>query len=621
MKRISGAIFALSCTITMAFAADGAPVEYDVSFENAAHREAEITVRFRDIGDEPLVLQMARSSPGRYALHEFAKNVYDVRAVDSEGAPLTVNRTNPYSWHIDNHDGDVTVTYTLYADHGDGTYSQIDLTHAHLNMPATFIWAEGLEDRPIDIRFKPADRDWRVATQLERGRGLYAFRAPNLQYFLDSPTELSAFELSEWRIGEGDPRQTIRLAIHHDGTKEDLEAYTEKAKKIVAEQIEIFGEAPQFDYGEYTFIADYLPHITGDGMEHRNSTILARSQSLYEGEFAHISTLSHEFFHAWNVERIRPAELEPFEFTNANPTPSLWFAEGFTNYYGDLAIRRADEFTLDEYLEQLSGALNYVISSPGRRYASPQEMSLQAPFVDAARSVDPTNRVNTFISYYTYGEVLALALDLTIRQKFEGRSLDDMMRYMWINYGKPEKPYTHDDLKDALAEVTGDANFAADFFGRYIENSDLPDYEALFKQAGLELKQANPEDAYLGRVSFEENGDALMVASNTILDTPLYNAGIDRGDEILRVGRFKIDDEKDWERALSRHAPGDMATIKFNRRGVGEIEAKIQFVADPTLEVVSVESDDVALTDDQITFRKAWLGETSVADADDDQAD
>lgn len=596
----------------IAKAAAQAPVEYEVSFENAAHHEAQITVSFRELGDEPLVLRMSRSSPGRYAIHEFAKNAYGLSAVDRNGEPLAVTRGDPYSWRIDNHGGDVTATYTLYADRADGTYSQVDLTHAHLNMPATFMWAEGLEKRPVTIRFSPPDRSWRVATQLEPLRGQNAFRAPNLQYFLDSPTELSAFDMREWRIGEGAARQTIRLAVHHEGTREDIDIFTEQAKKVVAEQIKIFGEAPVFDYGVYTFLADYLPHAAGDGMEHRNSTYLTSSNSLYESDFSQLGTLSHEFFHAWNVERLRPAELEPFDFTRANPTPSLWFAEGFTTYYGPLTIMRAQESSLEEFLGAMEARMNAVVNKPGRNFDSPQGMSLRAAFVDAATSIDPTNNANTFSSYYSYGAIIALALDLTLRSQFEDLTLDDYMRLLWEQYGRSETPYTHQDLRNALASLTNDAAFAERFFARHIEASALPDFASLLAGAGLKFESVNADKAALGPVSFNEEGDALMVASNTIIGTPLYDAGVDRGDEILRIGRFKIDSERDIERALGRFSPGETATLKFIRRGVGEIETTVAFAPEPDVEITPYEDADMELSAAQKAFRRAWLGASSV---------
>lgn len=583
------------------------PVEYDISFDNAVHHEARITVTWRDIGDELLQIRMSRSSPGRYALHEFGKNVYNVWVVDGDGEPLAFSRPNPYQWDVADHDGTVSVTYTLYADRAGGTYSGIDLTHAHLNMPATFMWARGFEDHPITITFFPSDDSWMIATQLAPTDDPFVYTAPDLQYFLDSPTELSAFDLRSWDVRQDGKVYTIRLAVHHEGTEADVDTYLEKAKKVVTAQTAIFGELPDFDYGTYTFIADYLPWVSGDGMEHRNSTVLASTQSFVESDFGQLGTLSHEFIHGWNVERIRPASLEPFDFERANMSDSLWFAEGFTSYYGVLAIHRAGESELDDLAASLGNWINTVTNSPGRNFASPPGMSMQAPFVDAASAIDPTNFANTFISYYTYGAAIGVALDLAIRDRFEALSLDSLMQRMWQSYGVPEKPYTNDDIRNVLTEVTGNRRFAEDFFARYIYDSQLPDYGALLDKAGLLLKKSNAAKATAGPVTFEFEGRDAIIDSNTIIGSPLYDAGLDRGDQVIAVDRLKITSQQRWNNAVGRYEPGDTATIRYLQRGV-ERMAEIRFEEDPSVEVVTYESAGRDLSDAQRRFRRAWLG-------------
>jgi predicted metalloprotease with PDZ domain len=174
------------------------PIAYEISFENREHHEAEITVTFTGLSSDPLELRMSRSSPGRYALHEFAKNVYNVRATGVDGRAVTIDRPNVHQWDVSDHGGSVTVSYTLSGDHADGTYVGIDRTHGHLNMPATFMWARNLEDRPIELTVHtPEGSGRRVATQLAPTRDPSRFTAPNLYYFLDSPTEVSDFWLEE----------------------------------------------------------------------------------------------------------------------------------------------------------------------------------------------------------------------------------------------------------------------------------------------------------------------------------------------------------------------------------------------------------------------------------------
>jgi len=583
-----------------------APVQYDAAFDNARHHEARISVTYRHVTG-PLTLRMARSSPGRYALHEFAKNVYSVSAVDGAGHPLAIERTEPYSWTVPRHDGTVKVSYTLFGDRGDGTYAQIDVTHAHLNMPATFLWAVGYDDRPIRVRFHRLDPSWKIATQLPPAASEPdTFWAPNLQYFMDSPTELSDFTWREWQVADGGRTVTFRLALHEPGSAADADEFAARLKRLIPQHIALFGELPKFDFGTYTFIADYMPQDAFDGMEHRNSTFLSGPRSLLRSNYGQVGAASHEFLHAWNVKRFRPAELEPFDFTRADPTPSLWMAEGFTNYYGPLMMRRSGQSTIDEFLAGLSGELSYLVTGPGRTYGSPQEMSLRAPFLDAATSIDPTNP-NTVTSYYSYGHILALALDLELRSRFKGLTLDDYMRRLWRTHGVPELPYKPSDLRDALAGLTGDAKFAAGFFKADVEGADLPDFAPLLAQAGLKLRPKAPAKAWLGATRVKAEGPELFLDQAPWPGAPLYVAGVEKGDRIVSLGRFQFANEADWQDALNRLSPGETVTVRFVQRG-RPAEAELTVAADPTLEVVRYEAVGLKPTEAQLAFRTRWLG-------------
>lgn len=587
-------------------AAAPAPVRYEVEFPNVVHHEARIEVTLGDLPPGAVRFRMSRSSPGRYALHEFAKNVYAVEARDGAGRELEVTRPNPYAWDVAGHDGTVTLAYTLFADRADGTYTQFDATHAHMNMPATFMWAEGHENRAIEVRFDvPAAWEWRAATQLFPTDDPWTFTAPDLQYFLDSPTELSDFELREWPVAGPDREYTIRLAVHHTGTSDEVDRYAEWVRAVVAEEIAVYGEPAPYDTGTYTFIADYLPWASGDGMEHRNSTILSSTGSLEQSAGGLIGTVSHEFFHSWNVERIRPRGLEPFDFTRANMSRELWFAEGFTSYYTPLFLARAGIVEPADYARGLTGGLDFVINSPARRFFGPAGMSMQAPFVDAATAVDPNNRGNTFISYYTYGSVLGLGLDLTLRSHFD-LTLDDFMRRMWETHGAPEIPYVVEDLERELGAFTGDAAFAADFFARYVRGSELPDYEALLENAGLALRPRAPEAAFLGLVQLEPVGGGFRIGSATQIGSPLYDAGLDRGDVIRTIGGMPVTGDAEWQAVKAAHDPGQTVEIVYDTRG-GRRTGSITFIADPRLEVVPFEDAGMNPTAAMLSFREAWL--------------
>jgi predicted metalloprotease with PDZ domain len=589
-------------------------VRYAVTFPNPAHHEARIAVDFPAAGDT-LEVWMSRSSPGRYALHEFAKNVYDVRATDAAGRPVPILRRDPYRWLVASRGQAVRFSYTLYADRADGTYSQIDPSHAHLNMPASFAWARGLESRPIAVRFSPPPGSaWRVATQLLAGPDSLAWAAPDLAYLMDSPTELSAFALRSWTIaGPRGRTDTVRIALHHQGTNAELDRYADAVRKIVAEQVGIFGETANYDHGLYTFLADYLPWASGDGMEHRNSTVLSSTGSLETGFDRLLLTASHEFFHSWNMERIRAAELEPFDFTRSDPSPTLWFGEGFTNYYDRLAVRRAGLLSDSAYAETVAEVINAVLTAPGRRFHSAVDMSLLAPYVDAATWIDPVNLPNTFLSYYTWGAGIGLGLDLTLRARGDGKSLDGFMRSMWEQYGRPERrytvrrPYTIADLERTLGEYAGDAGFARSFFSRYIRGRDVPDYAALLAQAGFLVRPAQPRAAWAGPLALATDSTGTTVTAGTIAGTPLYDAGLDRGDRLISAGGRPVANQEEWKALVAARSPGDSIPLVFRQRG-REVHRMLRLRADPRLEVRPAEHVGKTMTEAQRMFRSAWLG-------------
>jgi predicted metalloprotease with PDZ domain len=608
----------LLLALTLSFAAAQTPLTYRVAFPAPEHHYALIEVTFPDVPGGTLETRMSRSSPGRYAVHEFAKNVFELQAFDGAGRALAVTRPNPYQWDVAGHDGTVRIAYKVYGDHVDGTYLAIDPSHAHMNMPATLLWARGFEGRAVRITFEPPGHSsWVPATQLYPTSDPWTFTAPNLQYLMDSPTELSAQTIRTFTVRSGDGKaQTIRAAVHHDAGDAEIDQYVAGAEKIVKEQAAVFGELPDFEPGSYTFLGDYVPWGGGDGMEHRNSTVVAAPVSLrMPGMVADVlDTVSHEFFHAWNVERIRPRSLEPFNFEEANMSGELWLAEGFTQYYGSLIMARTGLSTRDAAVAGIASAAVSVINNPGRQFRSAVQMSQLAPFTDAARSIDRTNHSTTFISYYTYGCAIALALDLTLRDRSNGAmTLDDYMRAMWRVHGKPggpqpglvANPYTLADARARLAEVSGDRAFADEFFDKYIEGRDVADYARLLLRAGYVLRRRNAGAAWLGPANAVDSSGA--ITSLTPWGSPIFAAGLDQGDVIIDV-EGKAIAAGVLQAAVKARKPGGRLTVTVKRRGGATARASITLAEDPALEVVPVESTGRSLTPDQRAFREAWLG-------------
>jgi predicted metalloprotease with PDZ domain len=341
--------------------------------------------------------------------------------------------------------------------------------------------------------------------------------------------------------------------------------------------------------------------------------VLTSPSSIESSRADLLDTISHEFFHAWNVERIRPRSLEPFDFEKANMSGELWLAEGVTSYYAPLIMSRAGLLSVRDFTAEMGRAIDTVVTSPGRRLHSAVEMSQLAPFVDAAASIDRNNFSNTYISYYTWGEAIGLGLDLTLRERSGGKvTLDNFMRALWERFGKPgirvagyvETPYTLGDLQATLAAVSGDAAFAADFFGRYIQGREVVDYQRLLAHAGIVMRSDGRASA--GRLSLRDAQTGARIEGDVPYGSPAYEAGLARGDVIVSLGGMRVNGAADVERLVQARRPGDPMPVVFERGGNRQ-SAAMRLEADPRVELMTAEDAGQTLTEAQRRFRDAWL--------------
>jgi predicted metalloprotease with PDZ domain len=582
-------------------------LSYQVSFPNIVHHEGLFELTVTGAKQNNLIFRMSRSSPGRYATHEYGKNVYDVKAFDRTGAPVVVRRVDGDVYEVANKSGFVKVQYFLYANHADGTYAGIDPGGVHLNIPAAFMWVKGLENAPVEVRFLlPTEkRNWTIATQLFPTTDAYTFTAPNFQYFMDSPVKIGVLKMLNWKV---DPAPyNFQLALEAEGSDSLATMFMNKVKKMTAEAKEVFKEFPAFENNQYTFLTSINPYVKSDGMEHRNSTVI-HLPTTFTGGSNLLGVFSHEFFHAWNVERIRPKSLEPFNYEKSNMSPDLWFAEGFTQYYGDLILERAGFVSAEDYCRTLASLVNTKENTAGAKRLSPADASCMAVFVDAGVAVDKTNYPNTFTSYYPYGAAIALALDLELRVR--NRTLDDFMQALWKKHGKTEIPYTIPDLQVILEQVSGDQVFAKSFFEKYVYGRESFDYGTLLNRAGMNLKKQFAGQAWLGDVRWSEGQP--VIASNTIMGTPLYAAGLDIGDQILSLDGKPVVSVAAISDILAAHKPGDQISLEYKHRS----ETKMTLVTlgeNPRFVLELNEKVNLPVTEEMLKFRKLWLGSQVVS--------
>jgi predicted metalloprotease with PDZ domain len=484
---------------------------------------------------------------------------------------------------------------------------------------------------PVQFTFvPPAGLNWKIATQLFPTNDPWTFTSPNLQYYMDSPTELSDFLMSRFSVPNPDGAPASFRVMVHGGhsTQTEVDELSRMIERLVREEEAVYGEFPTYEPGYYTFLLDFAPWGFGDGMEHRNSTSISepgRTIHTRQDRVAALGTVSHEFFHNWNVERIRPEGLEPFDFTRENITCCLWLAEGFTQYYGPLLLAR-----MGVGGPGAPGVENVValINGSGRQVRSAVQMSQYGPFNDAAQSIDLRDANRTFISYYTYGAAIAFGLDLTLRERSSGKtSLDDYMRLLWTRFGKAGgpaaglvgKPYSLGDIRDALADLTGDRPFANDYFDRYIEGRDVVDYGKLLEPAGLTLRPARPGVGWVGNPGIQEGPDGLLVGMGggsrgggaglpVPFNTPLYAAGVDEGDLIATIDGQPATLAA-WA-GISQKKPGDTVTLGVVRRDGARVTKTATVAPDPALQVVGIDTPaggGATLTEAQRAFRASWL--------------
>lgn len=590
---------------------------YSISFPNAVHHQAEIVMTLPQTPAGTLQFRMSRSSPGRYATHEFGKNIYNIKATGMDGKELPLKQTEGDVYTLEEHPETIKISYTVFADWTDGTYADIDDSHAHLNMPAIILWTVGQDAKPVTIELNDLDKyGWKVATQL-KNEGANVYSAPNFQYLMDSPMELSNFKESSWKVTNTDgSTQTINLVAHSNDNQDVVDNFGKMVAKVVLEEKAVFGELPAYDFGAYTFLDDTYPANSYDGMEHRNSTsIVGTDKQIAGNEVNELSSFSHEFFHCWNVKRIRPKSLEPFNFTHANMSSELWFAEGFTQYYGEMVLVRAGFHSVDDYTKTISGLVNSVLKTPAAAKYPQTQMSRYSVYADAGVSIDPVDRNNTYLSYYFYGAATALSLDLRLRSEFN-LTLDDYMKAVWLAVGKVQKPYTMADLQKILSKLTN-PKFADDFFARYINGIEKNDYTALLAKAGLLLQKAQPgkawagpleEGDYRGRSGMARgaSGDGLLIRTSTLMGSPIYKAGLDAGDIILKADGQEINDEQSFNNIVAAKNIGDKIIVDYKNR-TGTHQATVTLEENPYLEVVTFEKAGRTLSTDQRAFRSNWL--------------
>ena len=570
---------ALLIVLPLLIQAQNPPV--DISFTVAMPRphthlfEVDVAVKRTANGPAQEQLVMPVWTPGSYLVREFSRHVQDFAATDAAGRPLKWEKTNKDTWRIAT-DGarEWHAHYRVYANELSVRTSELNSGHAFWNNANILMYLDGYLQSPSTVRVLAPDV-WKVATGLPAVLGQKnTFRAENFDILYDSPFEVSNFKTLVFNV----KGVAHRIVIDGEGNY-DPERMRRDVQKIVETEAELMGEIP---YHDYTFIL----HLRGGGgLEHLNSTALGYPRFGFRatgGERAtssapnatgqpdreyrgFLSLVAHEFFHLWNVKRIRPDALGPFDYTQENYTKMLWVAEGITDYYADVALRRAGLISEGEYLSAAARAMQALQNTPGRLEQSAEESSFDA-WIKYYRQDE--NSVNSQVSYYEKGALLGLLLDLEIRKRSAGaKSLDDVMRYLYTEYYKKNRNYGPADFQKAAELMAGGS--LEEFFSKYVRGKAELDYNAALEAAGLRLEivpasgGGRASDRIFFGADLEQADDRLMV-ERVYAGSPAYEQGLNFGDQIVAIDNLRV--TRDFFNArLAEKKPGDLINLTIFR--------------------------------------------------------
>ncbi|GAB3292718.1 M61 family metallopeptidase [Hymenobacter tenuis] len=551
------AAVALGLVLGSAGSAAAAPaLRYTLSMPAPQTHYFEVEMKLDGFNKAFTDVKMPVWAPGSYLVREFAKNVEGFSA-NAGSENLRVEKVTKNTWRVYHPKAkDFTVRYKVYAFELSVRTSFIDAAHGYVNGTSVFMYPAEGKQMPSILEVKPAQGWSQVSTSLKPAGGTFTFRSSNYDELADSPIEIGNQKLYTF-TANGTPHT---IAMFGD-VKVDEARLTRDMQRVCEEAHKVVGQNP---LDRYLFIVHNIDRGTG-GLEHLFSTTLSVSRNAYSSEAGwkgFLGLVAHEYFHLWNVKRIRPVALGPFNYDEENYTRMLWVSEGGTEYFSNLIVQRAGFLTPDQYLGDLSNGINRVENTPGNKQQSAAESSFDA-WIKYYRPNE--NSSNTGISYYDKGEVIGAVLDLMIINETKGqKNLDDVMRLLYDQYYKKlGRGFTDAEYQDAVAKVAG--RRFDDFFRRHVYGVETLPYGQALGYAGLKLSvtPAAATEFSLG-ASISSAGGKLTVAS-VVREGSAWQGGLSVGDEILSVDGIRVTD--DVNKLLAGRAVGSEVKLLVNRDG------------------------------------------------------
>jgi predicted metalloprotease with PDZ domain len=567
------------------FAVFGQSIKYNLKMPRPQSHYFNVEMEVSDLAVQSFDVKMPVWAPGSYLVREFAKNVNLVKAFDENGKELEVLKKTKNKWTVSKGTAKkVTVKYEVYSFELSVRTSFIDLTHGFISGTSIFMYIEELKNTKGTLEIFPYKTFKTISTALPyKGEGLSKegsseYEFTNYDQLVDCPIEIGNQEVFEFKAAGVNHTVAIYGIGNHDISrlKEDMAKIVEKTSAVV-------GENPNKNY---TFIIHNVIDGQG-GLEHMNSTTLSVNRWTYEGsEYINfLSLVAHEYFHLWNVKRIRPIELGPFNYDEENYTSLLWVMEGFTSYYDELLLLRAGYYSEEMYLPKLLSSLNYVEGSVGTRIQPVAHSSFDA-WIKSYRPNE--NSSNTTMTYYSRGGLLAACLDAMIISKFEGKKgLDHFLQQLYNKfYKKLNRGFTELEFQEELEAFLGED--LDQFFKDYVFGTKVPDYNAIFSKIGVKVEYTGVAKPSFGATTSTSGGK--VIVKNVRVGSAAEEAGLSVNDEVIGCNGFRVD-QADFDGMVNSANTGDEVSVLVARDELlFELKVKITAYERPQYKLTPIDS-------------------------------
>lgn len=567
-------------------------ITFEVSFTEPQAHYADVKMNITNIKKAEVILKMPVWTPGSYLVREFAKNVESFVA-RAGGQEIPFEKTTKNAWKINTKGKkSITVSYRVYSFEVSVRTSFVDGAHAFLSPTGIFMYPDGSINKPSTVTIVPYKNWKKVSTGLAVVKDKpFTYYAKNFDVLFDSPIE----------VGNQDVFEFTACGVKHEvamvgGGNYDKDKLKIDMTKIVEQETAVYGENPN---KYYVFIVHNYKS-GGGGLEHLNSTVLGATRDGYTDPSIYQSFLglvAHEYFHLWNVKRLRPIALGPFNYDEENYTTNLWIAEGFTAYYDNLMVQRVGAYTPNEWLNIIEGDINAIDNRLGNKVQTLSEASFDA-WIKAYRPNENSN--NTTVSYYNKGSLVACLLDLAIINASDAKlSLDDAMRYAYNEfYKKKNRGYTGAEFKAVLEKFT--KQNLDQFYADYINGTKSLDFGKYLNYAGLRLitQPADQSKPYLGlTLSKTNNGEIINVSRNTAA----WDGGLNVKDEIIAINGERVDNALEY---IEKFEVNDEVEFLINRDGIIKyIKVKLKPSSSKKFEIQQLENP----TEKQRAVLEKWL--------------